>query len=116
MGDSPKLDKKKSNSASPPPKHKASVSTKHTQCGVKHCLLLSIFNLQGKARRQGDFSKYSPPGWLKQTSLRLSPYLPQVGDIVSLTEHAQKLCDIQLHYCSYTVLQPLKLIHAISVV
>ena len=30
-----------------------------------------------------DYSKYAPPEWIRQTKLHLSPYLPQVGDLVS---------------------------------
>ena len=29
-----------------------------------------------------DYSLYNPPSWITQTSLQLSPYFPQVGDIV----------------------------------
>jgi hypothetical protein len=32
------------------------------------------------------YSKYAPPDWIRQTKLHLSPYFPQVGDIVSVVE------------------------------
>ncbi len=112
VGDSPKLDQKNSNSASPPSKHKVSVSREYTQCtchldySFVHNNKFQIFN-QRKARSQGDYSKYSPPDWLKQTSLRLSPYLPQVGDIVSLKTMQYTLYSLLLYaailYCSPSV-------------
>ena len=60
------------------------------QCHIALCTGLDIF-LCSRALillQPKSLEAYRPPDWILQTKPALSPYLPQVGDIVSVVPHA----------------------------
>ncbi len=52
VGDSPKLDQKNSNSASPPSKHKVLVSREYTQCTCHLDYLCTMINFKFSTREK----------------------------------------------------------------